>query len=176
MKSILLTAIVTLMLAVSVAAQPNVGYMNPQLVLDNLPEKETIERQLNRFLDQREQEFEEKAIEFQNKLAEFQQAAPELSEAETRRQQQELQVMDQELDDFQRRVHQELEQRQSELLGPVLQQMNNVIETIAIEMDLDYVLNEATGEGEMLLLFVSQDGQEQLDLTDRVLNRMLNQN
>ncbi len=160
-------------LTVAASAQMRVGYMDPQVVLDNLPEKEAIERQLNRYLDSREAEFEEKAIEFQNMLARFQQEAPNLSEEESRRRQQELQVCDNELEEFQMRVQQELEQRQAELLGPVLQEMNVIIESLSVEMNLDYVLNAATSEGEMFLLFISDDGKEKLNLTDKVIERML---
>jgi outer membrane protein len=160
-------------LAFTASAQMKVGYMDPQAVLDNLPEKEAIERQLNRFLDSRETEFEEKAIEFQNMLARFQQEAPNLSEQETRRRQQDLQRRDRELEEFQVRVQRELEQRQAELLGPILQEMNAIIESLAVEMNLDYVLNEATSEGEMFLMFISDDGREKLNLTDKVIARML---
>lgn len=169
------TTIIILLLGITVAAnaQTRVGFMDPQVVLDHLPEKEAIERQLNRFLDSRESEFEEKAIEFQNMLARFQQEAPNLTEQETRRRQQELQTRDRELEEFQVRVQRELEQRQAELLGPILQEMNIVIESLAMDMNLDYVLNEATSEGEMFLLFVSDDGREKLNLTDKVIARML---
>ena len=152
MKYFTTTIILLFGLTLAASAQMRVGYMDPQVVLDNLPEKEAIERQLNRFLDSRESEFEEKAIELQNMLARFQQEAPNLSEQETRRRQQELQTRDRELEEFQMRVQRELEQRQAELLGPILQEMNIVIESLAAEMNLDYVLNEATSEGEMFLL------------------------
>lgn len=174
MRQLASITILILVFSVSAIAQPRVGYMNPQAVLDNLPEKEAIERQLNRFLDSREAEFEEKSIEFQNNLARFQQEAPELSEEETQRRQQELQQQDQELEQFQMRIQQELEQRQDELLGPVLREMNNIIESIAQDMNLDYVLNQETGQGEMLLLYISEDGKKDLDLTEKVLSRMTN--
>ncbi len=173
MKFFTTTIILLFGLTVAASAQMRVGYMDPQVVLDNLPEKEAIERQLNRFLDSREAEFEERAISFQNMLARFQQEAPNLSEEETRRRQQELQARDRELEEFQMRVQRELEQRQAELLGPILQEMNIIIESLAAEMNLDYVLNEATSEGEMFLLFISDDGRENLNLTDQVIARML---
>ncbi len=173
MKYFTTTIILLFGLTLAANAQMRVGYMDPQVVLDNLPEKEAIERQLNRFLDSREAEFEEKAIELQNMMARFQQEAPNLSEEETRRRQQELQTRDRELEEFQMRVQQELEQRQAELLGPILQEMNIVIESLAAEMNLDYVLNEATSEGEMFLLFISDGGRENLNLTDQVIARML---
>ncbi|MDI6401735.1 OmpH family outer membrane protein [Balneolaceae bacterium ANBcel3] len=174
MKHFSTTILFLLILSVSVTAQTRVGFMNPQTVLDHLPEKEAIERQLNRFLDQREAEFQEKAMEYQNALATLQQEAQNLSDSERRRRQQDMQRKEQELQQFQFRVEQELEQRQAELLGPVLQEMNNIIEELALELNLDYVLNEATAEGEMFLLFVAAESREELDLTDKVIARMLN--
>lgn len=175
MKYLVTTTLFMLLVTVAVTAQPRVGYLNPQEVLDNLPEREAIERQLNQFLDQREAEYEEQAIEYQNDMAQFQEEAPDLSEAETRRRQEELQVMENELTQLQNQIQQELEQRQSELLSPVLQEMNSIIEELAEERGLDYVLNEATGQGERFLMFISQEGREQFELTDEVLSRMLNQ-
>lgn len=173
MKFFTITLLFVFSLSLGASAQMRVGYMDPQVVLDHLPEREAIERQLNRFLDGREAEFEERAMELQNMLARFQQEAPNLTEQETRRQQQELQRRDRELEEFQVRIQRELEQRQAELLGPILQEMNAIIESLALELHLDYVLNEATSEGEMLLLFISDDGRERLSLTDKVIERML---
>lgn len=175
MRQLVTTVLLTFVVATSAFSQARVGYMNPQTVLDNLPEKEAIERQLNRFLDQREAEFEEKSIEFQNELAQFQQEAPNLGEQETQRRQQQLQQMDQELQEFQFRIERELQQRQEELLEPVLREMNTIIESIAEEKNLDYVINEASGQGEQFILFISDEGKDELDLTDQVLSRMLNQ-
>ncbi|MEX1121244.1 MAG: OmpH family outer membrane protein, partial [Balneolales bacterium] len=93
-------------------SQPKIGYLNPQDVLDELPEKTDIENQLNQFLDEKEAEFEEKSIEFQNEMAEFQQRQGNLGEAEARREQERLEVMNQELQQFQQQIEQELQQRQ----------------------------------------------------------------
>lgn len=155
-------------------AQPKIGYLNPQDVLDELPEKAEIENELNQFLDEKETEFEEQSIEFQNEMAEFQQQQENLGEAEARREQERLEVMNQELQQSQQQIEQELQQRQSQLLQPLLTQINVAIENVAKDMELDYVLNEATGEGEMILIFVSSEGKNNLDITQKVLNLMLN--
>lgn len=173
LKSLFPVITILLLLSSTVSAQVRIGYLDPQQILDNLPEKEAIERQMNRFLDQREAEFEERAMAFQNALGRFENEAPSLSDAEIRRRQEELQIMDRELQEFQFRVQQELEQRQSELLGPILQEMNRIIEEIATEKNLDYVLNTASAEGEQFLLFISDEVRADLDLTDRILTRML---
>lgn len=170
--SIAVTAI--FLFAAAAVSQPKIGYLNPQDVLDELPQKVEIENELNQFLDEKEAEFEERAIEFQNSMAEFQQRQENLSEAEARREQERLQVMNQELEQFQQQIERELQQRQSSLLQPLLAEMNVAIETVAKDMELDYVLNEATGEGEMILIFVSSEGKDNFDITQRVLNLMLN--
>lgn len=174
MKRFILLAAFLLAFVASAIAQPRIGFMNPQIVLDNLPESASIERQLNRFLDEKETEFEEMAIRFQNQLARFQQEAANLSESESQRRQQELQELDSQLEQFQNQTRFELEQRQSELLGPVLREMNRVIEEIATERRFDYVLNEATTEGEMFLLYISEAERAEYDITDEVIARMTN--
>lgn len=174
MKKLFLFLFLIIPVSLSMASPPKIGHMNPQTVLDRLPEKIVIEDELNRFLDEREASFEAIAIEFQNKLAEFQQQAQHLSEAEIRRKQQELQVMDQELEQYQFEVQRELEQRQSELLRPIIQKMNDIIEKIAKEKNLTYVLNTATSEGEQMIMFISDEYKEKYDLTERVLSQMIN--
>ncbi len=151
-----------------------VGYMNPDYILDQLPEKEEIERQLDEFLDEREQDFQEEAIEYQNLMGQVQEQADEMSDQELERQQQQLQAMEQELQQLQMQIEQEFEQRRNDLLQPLLNEMNEYIAEIAAEKDLDYVLNEESSEGELFILHVSSEGQENYELTDQVLQRMLN--
>ncbi|MEX0927762.1 MAG: OmpH family outer membrane protein [Balneolales bacterium] len=167
---------VTVLLLLSAAAysQPKIGYLNPQDVLDELPRKAEIEGELNQFLDEKEAEFEEIAMEFQNDMAQFQQNQENMSEDEARREEEQLQARNQELQQYQQQIAQELQQRQTQLLQPLLSEINVAIENVAKEMELDYVLNEATGEGEMILIFVSSDGKNNLDITQQVLNLMLN--
>lgn len=156
------------------AQQPRVGYINPQNVLNELPEAEQMEQELQEFIQEREAEFEERSIAFQNELAEFQQQAEQMGEQETEQYQQRLRQMDQELEEFQQRTQQELQERHEELLRPILMEMNGAIETVAQRQDLDFVLNEATEGGEQIILFVSQEGENQLNITQQVLDIMLN--
>lgn len=151
-----------------------VGYMNPDYILDQLPEKEEIERQLDEFLNEREQDFQEEAIEYQNLLGQVQEQADQMSDQELQRQQQQLQAMEQELQQLQMQIEREFEQRRNDLLQPLLNEMNEYIAEIAAEKDLDYVINEESSEGELFILHVSAEGQENYNLTDQVLQRMLN--
>lgn len=174
MKKIILLFSAILVLGVSsLSAQTKVGFMNPQEVLDQLPERNVIEEQLNRWLDQQEAEFEELAMEFQTRVTRFQEQASSMTESQARTEQRELQAINQQIEQFQARVERDLERRQAELLQPILTEMNAIIEQIAEDKGLTYVLNEATSTGEMLMLHVAEGAQE-YNLTQAVLDRMLN--
>lgn len=174
MKNILATFVLLLVLASSLVAQTRIGFLNPQLVLDQLPEREVIERQLNRWLDEKEAEFEELAVEFQRELRRFQEVADDLSPSELQRRQRNLQTLNQQLEEFQIRVERDLERRQAELLQPILMEIDQIIEEIAKSKGLTYVLNQATAEGELFLIHVSEEVAREFDLTPLVLERLLN--
>lgn len=178
MKFTILT-ILTLLLGLSgsvVAQDVRIGFMDPQYVLDNLPEKEEVEAQLDDYLDQREQEFQEEAIEYQTLLGEYQEEAENLSDSQNQQRQQQLQAMEQELEQLQMQIERDFEQRRNELIQPILNDMNDHIAALADDKNLDYVLNESTGQGELILIHVSDQGRSEFELTDQVLERMLNTN
>ncbi len=173
----LILLVLTIGIAGPVQAQSmKVGFMDPQRILDQLPEKEEIERELDAFLNEKEQEFQQEAIEFQNLLGQYQEQAAEMSDAENQRYQQQLQAMEQELQQLQFQIEQEFEQRRNQLMQPLLQQMNEHIAEIAERKNLDYVINEATAHGELIVLHASAEGRAEYELTDEVLERMLNNN
>lgn len=175
--SSLILFVLTVALVSSAGAQSmKVGFMNPDEILDQLPEKEEVERQLDAFLDEKEQEFQEEAIEYQNLLGEYQEQAENLTDAQNQQYQQRLQQMEQELQQLQMQMERQFEQRRNELLQPLLQRMNTHIADLAEQKDLDYVINEATGHGEMIVLHASSESRDQYELTDEVLQRMLNNN
>ncbi len=161
------------MTALTVQAQHTVGYLNPQEVLDQLPERDAIERQLNNWLDEKEVEFEELALDFQRQLRIFEQEADDLTDSQLQSRQRELQRLNQQLEEFQFRVERDLERRQAELLQPILQEIDLIVEEVAREKGLTYVLNQATAEGELLLIHVAQSARD-LDLTPIVIERLLN--
>ena len=151
-----------------------VGFMDPDAILEQLPEREQIEQQLDNYIQEREQEFQDEAIEYQNLMGQLQEGGENMSDRERQRLQRQLQQMEQELQQLQQRIERDFERRRNELMQPIYNEMNTHIQELAEEKDLDYVLNETTGRGEMILIHVSDEGRANLDLTDQVLQRMLN--
>ncbi len=145
--------------------QLKIGYMNTQEVLNQLPERSAVQEQLNSFIQTKRQELQQKTAAYQDSVAEFQQDQSELSEQAEQR----LTQMQSSMRKFQQSIQQQIQRRRAELLEPLYNRMDQAIATVAEEKNLDFVLNEATSNGESLVYYSAS---EQLNITDDVLQQM----
>lgn len=157
--------------ASSAIAQVNIGYMDMQEVLSQVPERQQIEQQLNDLIQSKQQEFQQKATEFQNAVAEYQQNQESLSEQQRQTREEELAGMEDSLNEFQQSIQTEIQQRRAELLQPIYDEIDEAIAAVAEEMELDFVLNKATSMGDNIVYFSSS---EELDITPKVVERVKN--
>ena len=174
-KHILLLALLILAISISgMQAQVKVGYINPQAVLEQLPEREAIERKLTELIELKEAEFSTREQEFLTRVRSLQERvqAQSISDDELRRQRAQLEQQQEELYELIETQQLEVQRRQQELLQPVLVSIDEAIEEVAVQLGLDYVLNELTSDGEMILLFVSAEGENTLNITNRVVEKL----
>jgi outer membrane protein len=156
-------------------AQSNkVGYINPQQVLQALPETAAVERKLQEYVQLKQAEFSTQEEAFLSKVRRLQEQiqAQLISEQELARQRTALEQEQEELYALLDSQQIELRRRQQELLQPILESIDDAIDKVAQELQLDYVLNEATNQGESILLFVSTSGRQSLNITDRVIQKL----
>lgn len=172
-KKLVLTTTILLfaVAAATVAQQIKVGYMNPQEVLDQLPETTEIEQELNTLVQQKREELKTRSGEFQQALANYRQDSASMSEEQKSKREEELAGHEQELIQFQQTIQQQIQQRRAELMAPVYDRMDRAISAIAENMDLDFVLNETTGFGETIIFYASD---QKLNITQQVLEHMNN--
>lgn len=146
-----------------------VGYMNPQEVLSQIPERAQIEQELNTLVEQRRNELSQRSTAFQQAVAEYQETAASMSEEQRTKREEELATREEELREFQQSIQQQIQQRRSELMAPIYTRMDQAIAATAESMDLDFVINETTGFGDRIIYYSSD---ERMDITQQVLNRM----
>ncbi len=72
MKRILILTILIVTLPLLAEAQLKVGVMNPETVLDQLPETEQVQRELDSFIQQRREEFSQQYQNWMESVSEFQ--------------------------------------------------------------------------------------------------------
>jgi outer membrane protein len=102
----------------------------------------------------------------QRMIATYQQAAPSLTAAQRKTREDALQLRQQEYQQRTQQMAQQAEARQEELMAPIMEQVNKVIQDIRNEDGYAFIFDS----GAQVPLIVSAD--KNLDITQRVIDRL----
>lgn len=169
-------ALSTLGINTSLAQQQDqelqIGYVEPQAILERMPEMSSVQQRLQNFVEEKREEFAERQTDFQERVTAFEEEASAMSEEARTEEEEELGEIQAELQQAQSEFQQEIQERQQELMGPLYDQINEAIDTVASDMGLTYVLNTATNQGDVIILYASEEAQEEYDITDEVMEEL----
>jgi len=170
---IVFTGLLTLFAAPTADAQDmKVGFVEPRAVLDRMPEMRAVAQRLQNFAERKERELTTKQQELQMEFENFQQRAGVISDEARATEEQRLTALDQEFRQMQTDAERELQEQRQSLMSPLLQQIQESINTVADRMGLDYVLNTTTSAGDVIILYVSPEVQAEYDITDAVMEEL----
>ncbi|MDX1636564.1 MAG: OmpH family outer membrane protein [Balneolaceae bacterium] len=150
----------------------SIGYVDPQAILNKMPEMKAVQQRLQNFADRKRQELQDKQANFQQEVSAYQQKSAVISEEAKKKEEERLGQLQAELQQFQTQLQQEIQQKQQELVGPLLQQIEEAINAVAERRDLTYVLNTTTSNGDVIILYASPDAREQYNITDPVMREL----
>lgn len=174
MKRITLLLTLLLLLPVVASAQLKVGVMNPDEVLDAMPEATQVQSQLEQFIEQRQNNFQSRYQDWISALTEY----SELMEAGALNEQQQLEHEEslaenqEELNNMQILMQQQIQTRQAELFNPLLVKVEEAMASVSEELGLDFVLNRTSNTGDPIVFYASERAQ---DITQKVIEKV-NQN
>ncbi|HLR31239.1 MAG TPA: OmpH family outer membrane protein [Fodinibius sp.] len=169
-KKLLSTAALFLFLSgTAVYGQLKIGYMNTQQVLNDLPQRSEVEEELNSFIESKQGELEKRITSFQNEVASYQQNQDAMSEQEIQQREQELAEQETSMQEFQQNLQTQIQERRAQLLEPLYSAMDQAIAEVAESNDLDFVLNQATNNGENVIYYSAD---QQLDITQEVIQQV----
>ncbi len=149
-----------------------IGYVDPQTIMRSMPEMAAIERRLQNFIDRKRQEFAQKEATFRREVEEYQQKMAVISDEARRREEERLAALNLELQEFQQNFQQEIQERQFELIEPLLTKIQGAIDSVARDRNLTFVLNTMTNNGDFIILYASERAQRDFDITDEVMQRL----
>lgn len=155
------------------AQELKIGYLNPQEVLQRMPETASVEKQLSDLAQSRQTSFTTRVQKFQTDVQRFQQNAAVMSNDAREKEEQRLIAEEEALQGLQTEIQEELATKRNELLRPLLEKIDSAISAVAKELSLTYVINETTSQGESILLFISDDGKNSLNITEKVLAKIV---
>lgn len=170
-----ITFLLTLLISTSAYGQVQqleIGYVDPQVVLSKMPEMKAVQQRIQNFAERKQQELSQKEQQFQTEVTNFEQKSGVISEEARAKEEERLSQLQNELLQFRQQAEQEIAQKRAELLGPLLQQIQQAIDTVAEEKGLSYVLNTTTSTGDLIILYVSEEMRAQNDITDAVMQEL----
>ncbi len=156
----------------AVSQDMKVGFVEPRIILERMPEMRAVQQRLQNFADRKRTELIEAETNFQQQLQSYQERASVMSQTARTTEEERLAEVSAELQQLQATAEQELAQRRAELMSPILQQIQDAIDAVAGEKRLDIVLNTTTSTGDVIILYVSEEVRQQNDITEAVMARL----
>lgn len=134
-----------------------IGYTDHEVLISNMPQTRTIQEELQAELESGQRILQSMQEDLAGKVDRYQKQQALLSEERRQERQQELISLEEELRNKAAELEQGLVQRELDLMGPIYQQVDTAIQTIAAEKNLDLVLRTQAGPAQPILLYVNED-------------------
>lgn len=158
---------------VSASAQElKIGYVDPSAILNKMPDMAAVQKKMQNYGENLQQAYADSEAAFRRKVQAFQQKSAVISDAAKKAEQKQLQQEQQNLLQLQSTMKQKAQQKQAELMNPILTKVQNAINKVGKEMGLTYVLNTMTSSGSYIILYASPSAQKKYDITDKVMNAL----
>ena len=170
MRKVLLTIVGLVAFSASglVAQNLKIGYASPNYILANMPETKTIEADLEAYGKQLENQLQSKVAEFEQKYQSYEAGKGTMTELVRADKEQELATLQKSIQEFQQRAQSDLQKKETELLQPVVDKVNNAIRQVATEKGYTYVFSSDAGLGASFILHAPEDN----DISNDVLGKL----
>lgn len=131
-------------LPVVMFAQDKLGHVNSQEILMAMPERATIETTLDNLQTQWESELVKMREEYYAKIKEFQDKQATMPESIKQARQSEIVELEQRITTFTQTASTDLQQKQQELLMPVIEKIRKAISEVGAEQNYTYIFDLST--------------------------------
>jgi outer membrane protein len=147
---------------------PKIGYASVNYILTQMPEYESIEKEMQDYEQQLSNELQSQYQELQQKANKYQASAETMLPEVRQERETELREMQGRIERFQREAQQRIQRKESDLLAPAYEKIQTNIDAVAKENGFSHVLNSEVA-GVPTLLYVSDESN---DISNLVLKKM----
>ncbi len=168
MRKILCAALLSIAAAMPAAAQMKIGYLNSEAIMQQLPEAQDAQKQLDGITADWQTELTKMQTDLQHKFEEYDKKKLIMSDKRRSEVEKELQDMDRKMVDYRTAkfgTSGELFAKQNELMKPIQDKVFKAVKDVADEGGYDYVFDKSS----TTLLMYSN---EKNDLTAKVLAKV----
>ena len=142
-------------------AQVKIAHVNTAEILDAMPDKAKAEKSLENYYNELQSQLQTMATEYQNKMQDYEANQATMSNLVKQSKEKEIVDLQNRIQQFQANAENEFEAKRAELLKPILDKIQNAINTVGKEKGYTYILDLATGA----TVYVSDDS---IDATNDV--------
>ncbi|MCB0794738.1 MAG: OmpH family outer membrane protein [Flavobacteriales bacterium] len=146
MKQTLLTIGLLLAAVPAIHAQAvKLGHIDRQAMMLMLPERKGAEEKMQAFAKSLDERLKAMAAEYQQKVTEAQAAESTMTQTEREMAIREISELEGRIQDAQEKAQEDLAKQEEELLRPMVERTNKVIEEVAKEKGFTYIFDTSTG-------------------------------
>jgi outer membrane protein len=148
------------------AAAPKIVYVNSQKIISQAPGRADAEAQFQKEMDQYKAQVQRMGDSLQTMVADYQKAEPTLSQSVKTTRTKDLRDRQQAYQQHVQELEQTAQQREAELVRPIMEQINKIIEQVRTENGYSFILDAGSQAG----VVVAADSS--LDITNVIIKRL----
>lgn len=162
----LTVAIIVILMTGSASAQsPKIGHINTADLLKVMPGRDTAQLALEQYAQSLQKDLQTYQKEFETKYKKYMAEVEEMPKLMQETRQEELMQMEERIRKYQESAQKDLQNKEQELLQPILKKAQNAIDEVSEENGFTYILDTSTGA----VVFVSDKGQDIMPLVKKKL-------
>ncbi|MGA9406909.1 MAG: OmpH family outer membrane protein [Bacteroidota bacterium] len=168
MKKAWCVALLLIAAVIPSSAQMKIGYINSEAIMQQLPEAQDAQKQLDAISSDWQAELTKMQSDLQHKFEDYDKKKLIMSDKRRAEEEKELQDLDKKMVDFRTAkfgANGELFSKQNELMKPIQDKVFKAVKDVATEGDYDYVFDKSSST---LLMYSN----EKNDLTSKVLAKL----
>jgi len=149
MKKILFSAVLVVFLLGSFSSyaqsKGKMGHIDSNSLLMLMPERATATKAIEEHAKQLQEQLQTMSQEFETKYADYTEKQATMSDLIKKNKEQELADLQKRIQDFQTTAQQDLQNKEQELMQPIIDKAKKAIEDVAKEKGYDYVFDTSVG-------------------------------
>ena len=122
-----------------------IAHVNTNELLEQMPERAKAEKELEAYYGELQEQLKTMYTEYQNKLQDYQANAETMSNLVKQSKEKELVDLESRITAFQANAESDFDAKRAELLKPLLEKIQNAINSVGKEKGYTYILDLATG-------------------------------
>jgi len=133
-------------------AAQKLGHINADQLLQEMPETQDAQAQLESYGNQLEKDLTEMEQELQSKMQKFQENVEMMTKLNRETKSREIQELQNRIQEYSRKAQQDLQNKQVELLSPIIEKATNAVQKVAKENGFTYIMDSS--QSKAVLIYV----------------------